>query len=116
MRAAKQAAMAGLLRDYAALKQRWGPGVHTAGYDRLLGEAPNNALLASISAYGQLVPGFERLLAASGSLPAFYAEVERIAALPRAERCAALGVAVPAEAVGAGSRAVTGAALSSAGC
>ena len=45
---------------------------------------PNNAFLASIALYTELVPGFERLLAASGgSLPTFYA---RVRALAKSER------------------------------
>ena len=52
---------------------------------------PNNALLASISAYSQLVPGFRRELAAvHGDLAAFYARVKALARLPKAERDAAL--------------------------
>lgn len=104
MRAAKQSAFEAFRRDYAALKARWGAGVVTTGYDRLVGEVPNNALLASISAYGQLVPHFERLLkGVGGNLPAFYDEVARIAARPPAARCAAL-------------RGGTSEGLSSAGC
>jgi predicted aminopeptidase len=40
---------------------------------------PNNAFLASIAVYTDLVPAFERLLARSGSLERFYAEVKRLA-------------------------------------
>ncbi len=96
MRAEKRAAFDALRREVAALETRWGDAWLAAAYARLLGETPNNALLASISAYARHVPAFERLLAeAGGDLPKFYAEVERIAALPKAERCAALGVAAP---------------------
>ena len=87
MRAAKQGEFARLAQRYAALKARWGG---YAGFDRLMRE-PNNALLASISAYSQLVPGFRRELAAvHGDLGAFYARVKALARLPKAERDAAL--------------------------
>jgi predicted aminopeptidase len=87
MRAAKRAEFARLVERYAALKKRWGG---YSGFDRLMRE-PNNALLASISAYSQLVPGFRRELeAAHGDLGAFYARVKALARLPKAERDAAL--------------------------
>jgi predicted aminopeptidase len=87
MRAAKQAEFARLAERYAALKERWGG---YSGYDRLMAE-PNNALLASISAYTQLVPAFRRELAAvHGDLGAFYARVKALARLPKAERDALL--------------------------
>jgi len=89
MRAAKRAELTRLAERYAALKSRWGG---YAGFDRLM-RAPNNALLASISAYSRLVPGFRRELAAvHGNLPAFYARVRALARLPQAERDAALAV------------------------
>ncbi|MGH8736051.1 MAG: aminopeptidase [Burkholderiales bacterium] len=87
MRAAKGAEFARLAERYAALKARWGG---YAGFDRLMRE-PNNALLASISAYSQLVPGFRRELAVvHGDLGAFYTRVKALARLPKAERDAAL--------------------------
>jgi len=46
---------------------------------------PNNAYLASIAAYTELVPAFEQLLAESGSLEAFYRRVKALATKP-AER------------------------------
>ena len=56
---------------------------HATGFDG----APNNALLASFATYSQLVPAFERLLAASGGdLEQFYARVKSLAALDQAER------------------------------
>jgi predicted aminopeptidase len=48
---------------------------------------PNNALLAAFASYSQLVPGFERALAASnGDLQAFYARVKALSRLDKAER------------------------------
>lgn len=88
MREAKRAGFDELRRDYAALKARWGG---YAGYDRILGTVPGNALLASITAYSRYVPGFEKMIeAAGGDLPRFYAAVKDLAKRPKKERCAAL--------------------------
>lgn len=46
----------------------------------------NNAYLASIALYTELVPAFERLLAESGSLEAFYRRVKKLAATERSTR------------------------------
>jgi predicted aminopeptidase len=46
---------------------------------------PNNAFLASIAAYTELVPAFENLLAESGDLKSFYRRVQALASKP-AER------------------------------
>ena len=62
-----------------------------AGRETLVPAGANNAWLASVAIYSQLVPGFERLLAAAGGdLTAFYARVKEIAALERKERLVAL--------------------------
>ena len=45
---------------------------------------PNNAFLASIAVYTELVPAFERLLAESGSFEAFYRRVQTLARDPSA--------------------------------
>ena len=45
---------------------------------------PNNAFLASIAVYTELVPAFERLLAESGSFEAFYRRVKDLARDPAA--------------------------------
>lgn len=85
MRVAKRAGFDQLQREYAALKARWGG---FAGYDRIMGASPGNALLASINAYSKFVPAFERLLEAEGgNLPRFYIAVKEIAGLPKDERC-----------------------------
>jgi len=47
---------------------------------------PNNAFLASIAAYTELVPAFERLLAESGDLPDFYRRVKELAAAEPSRR------------------------------
>ena len=74
--------------DYTRLKsEHWGG---YAGYDAFIARA-NNAALAVQGAYNDLVPDFERLFVRKGSdFDAFYAEVKRLAALPKAERHAKL--------------------------
>jgi predicted aminopeptidase len=77
-----------LARDYGALKRSWGGW---AGYDRWFAQDPNNALLASVAIYTQLVPAFQALLAQQrGELPRFYSAVKTLAALPAAQRTARL--------------------------
>jgi predicted aminopeptidase len=87
-RAAKQALMRELRADHETLKrERWGG---YAGYDAWFSKA-NNASLAVLGAYNDLVPQFERLFERSGQdFERFYAEVHRLAALPYAQRRAAL--------------------------
>jgi predicted aminopeptidase len=51
-----------------------------AEYGAIVPVEPNNAFLVSISVYTQLVPGFEQLLAQSGSLAKFYGRVRELAA------------------------------------
>ena len=87
-RASKLTLMAGLRADYAVLKaERWGG---YTGYDGWFARA-NNASFGVLAAYNQLVPNFERLFEREGrDFSAFYAQVKRIAALPQAERRAAL--------------------------
>jgi predicted aminopeptidase len=86
--AAKAALMAQLRADYATLKrERWGG---YAGYDEWFAHA-NNASFGVLAAYTQLVPNFDRLFEREGGdFTRFYAEVKRLAALPQAERRAAL--------------------------
>lgn len=87
-RAGKIALLAGMRADYAAMKaSRWGG---FSGYDGWF-EHANNASLGVLAAYNGLVPDFERLFERVGrDFPRFYAEVKRLAALPKAERRAAL--------------------------
>jgi predicted aminopeptidase len=88
MRAEKARAFDVMRADYAALKARWGG---FSGFDWWFEQPLNNAQLASVAIYTQLVPGFQRLLAAAGGdLPRFYAEVKSLAKLPEPERHAAL--------------------------
>jgi predicted aminopeptidase len=88
-REGKAALLARMRADHAALKAgAWGG---FTGYDRWFAEA-NNASLGVLASYTSLVPAFERLFEREGKdFPRFYAEVRRLAALPPAERHAALG-------------------------
>jgi predicted aminopeptidase len=87
-RAGKAALMARLRADYAALKA--GPWAGHASYDAWFSRV-NNAALGVQAAYDEGVPDFERLFEASGGdFDRFYARVRALAALPRAERRAAL--------------------------
>ena len=87
-RAGKAVALERLRAGHRALKA--GPWQGFAGYDGWF-ERANNASLAVLGAYDDWVPRFERLFDAVGrDLPRFYAEVRRLAALPAAERHAAL--------------------------
>jgi predicted aminopeptidase len=87
-REGKAAVLARLRAEYAALKS--GPWGGYAGYDRWFAEA-NNASFGVLASYTSLVPAFERLFEREGrDFPRFYAEVRRLAALPTAERYAAL--------------------------
>jgi predicted aminopeptidase len=87
-RRAKAALMAALRTEYAVMKRdRWGG---FAGYDGWF-ERANNASFAVLAAYNELVPQFERLFVAQGEdFTRFYAEVQRLAALPKPERRATL--------------------------
>ncbi len=87
-RQAKSALFAALRRDYAGLKAGWGA---YAGYDAFFGAGLNNASLASLALYSELVPAFEALLAREDhDLPRFYQRVASVAALGEQGRRAAL--------------------------
>ena len=85
----RKAALLGAMRaEYEQMKAtRWGG---FAGYDGWFARA-NNAALGVQAAYNELVPQFERLFEKQGrDFGRFYAEVRRLAALPKAERRAQL--------------------------
>jgi predicted aminopeptidase len=84
----KAAVLAAMRSEHAAYKAgRWGG---FAGYDGWFARA-NNAAFGVQAAYFELVPAFERLFESSGGdFPRFYAEVQRLAALPKDERRAKL--------------------------
>ncbi len=80
-RAAKAAVFGELERDLRALQARVGLQ-RGRGIGAWVERGLNNAQLASIATYWDCVPGFERVLAAQrADLPAFYAEVRRLARL-----------------------------------
>jgi predicted aminopeptidase len=88
MLAAKARAFESLRARYAALMASW---EGAEGFDRWMARPLNNARLAAVATYRESLPAFERLLAcAAGDLPAFYQAAERLAALPKPERDAAL--------------------------
>lgn len=91
MRRRKAETLAAMRADYEALKASpaWGG---FAGYDRFFTQNPNNAQLASVAVYSELVPGFQALLQGQGGdLPKFYKVVRDLAGLPKTERDARLG-------------------------
>jgi len=84
MRERKSALLAALDAEYRALKVEWG-GYER--YDAWFARQPNNAQLASVGIYTQLVPAFEALLMREqGDLGRFYAAVKELAALPKEQR------------------------------
>lgn len=87
-RAAKAERLARMQADYLAMKtQRWGG---FAGYDRWFAEA-NNAAFGIQAAYDGQVDTFLRLFEREGAdFTRFYAAVQRLAGLPKAERDATL--------------------------
>ena len=93
MRLGKAQRLAELEQEYEGLKVSWGG---FAGYDRWFGGKPNNATLASVALYTELVPAFAALLEREGGdLPRFYAAVKELARLPREERDARLAALAP---------------------
>jgi predicted aminopeptidase len=94
MRARKAAILRELDEEYELIKQKdWGG---YSGYDTWFARKPNNAQLASVAIYTQMVPAFQALLERErGDLARFYAAVKALAALPRDERMAQLAQLAP---------------------
>ena len=94
MRARKSEILRALDQEYQTVKQRdWGG---YAGYDPWFARKPNNAQLASIAIYSQMVPAFQALLRQEeGDLPRFYRAVKALAALPKDDRDAKLQALAP---------------------
>ena len=93
MRSCKAQILGELEQEYRALKQGWDG---FTGYDRWFAHKPNNAQLASIAIYTQMVPAFQALLARERhELGRFYKAVRELARLPMEERTAALRALVP---------------------
>ncbi len=101
-RAAKARLLGALEADYRALRDaRWGGW---PGYDRWFGQGVNNAQLASVATYEELVPAFRALLAREGGdLARFYAEVKALAKLDAPAREAALAALARPPGAGAAS-------------
>jgi predicted aminopeptidase len=88
MRRAKAEIIAGMKQAYAVMKKDWGGDVR---YDQWFEHDLNNAKIASLGLYTQLVPAFEAMLEKEGrDLPRFYQRVTELSRLPKAERQAAL--------------------------
>jgi predicted aminopeptidase len=76
--------------DYESLKREWGGWT---GYDRWFAQGLNNAHLASVATYTQLLPAFRGLIRKhNGDMAAFYREVSEIGALPATERARRLAI------------------------
>ena len=83
-RLAKKQTFVDLRDEYAALKNAWGG---YAGYDRWFGQDLNNAHLASIAIYTELIPAFRALLRKdNGDFTAFYRTVKKLAKQSKQER------------------------------
>jgi predicted aminopeptidase len=95
-RDSKRAAFEALKADYRQMRaSRWGG---FSGYDRFFAQDLNNAHLAAVGAYYDLLPAFEALLARDGgALPAFYRDVRRLAGLDKMHRDNALAALISGE-------------------
>ncbi len=82
MRAAKEEAFATLQREYHQTRDRWG-GV--TDYDNWFAQPLNNATIAAVVTYEGWLPALRARIDAVG-LTRFYAEMERLDALPGEER------------------------------
>lgn len=92
----KEEILDGLRADYSELRATRGGD---ATWDAWFGEGLNNARLASLGAYEDLVPAFRELLSSvGGSMPAFYAAARELADLAPEERRRRLAGLHPGEA------------------
>ena len=93
-RRAKHEVIARAYAGYARLKEGWRGDA--AGFDLWMEQGINNARLASVATYHDLVPSFTNLLHnLDDDLTAFYAEVKRMGALSDAKRRAELDALTP---------------------
>ncbi len=84
LRKEKQRIYSGFKEQFAALKQNWGGDPE---FDWWFTHPVNNAHLNSVAAYYDLVPAFEKLLAANGGdLKKFYEAADRLANKSKKER------------------------------
>lgn len=83
----KRAAKARIFAQLQARYQRWKRQAGYEGYDQWMSQPLNNAHLALVATYNDLVPHFHGLLSRLRyDLPDFYAVAAEYAKLPRAER------------------------------
>lgn len=88
LRHAKAEIVADMRQAYAEIAKTWDGD---ARYDKWFEQGLNNAKIASVGLYTQLVPAFEAMLAKEGGdLPRFYQRVSELSRLPKAERLAVL--------------------------
>jgi predicted aminopeptidase len=88
MREQKAALQERMRADYRLMRRQW-DGYR--GYDSWFDRSLNNAQLATVSSYNDLVPAFTALLTeAGGDFAAFYGRVAEIAKLDKVERDALL--------------------------
>lgn len=93
MRKAKAEVLSQLRSDYAALKTKWGG---YSGYDAWVANDLNNAKMASLALYTQLVPALEALLKAEDAdLSKFYRRAAALAKMSREGRRASLARLMP---------------------
>ena len=86
--AGKARIIANMKSEYQRLKKAWHGD---AGYDKWMARDINNADLALVATYHELVPAFEALLKAQDNdLVRFYAEVKRVGNLPEQQRAEVL--------------------------
>jgi len=84
MRNEKQRLIAAALDRFAEMKNS---GQLGKGFDRWMARGLNNARLAGIATYRELIPGFQAiLLQCQGDLGCFYGEVRTLSKLPGTER------------------------------
>ncbi len=92
MRIRKAAILEQMDQEYRVFRNRSG----FTGYDHWFAQRPNNAQVASVAIYTQLVPAFQSLLEREGGdLGRFYARVKMLASLPKDQRADALRTALP---------------------
>lgn len=87
MRADKLVLQNELRKEYEALSSEWG----NRAYERWFSGPLNNAQLATVSSYNDLVPAFAAMLSANeNELQNFFEQVKTLATLPKDERDARL--------------------------
>lgn len=85
LRKQKQEVFVQLQQDYTRLKQEYWN--NDDRYDKWMAQPLNNAHLALVATYHELVPAFQRHLASlEHDLPAFYQQMEQLGKLPKDER------------------------------